>query len=475
MEENSTSNLIERFNQWLTESVMIKLFSIGILMLILMIPASWIESLIQERQSRAAEVVREVSDKWSGGQTLSGPVLMIPFTKVELLKRWDNGKQIEEMIETKHNAYFLPEYFGLVGKVKPQVLHRGIFDVAVYESEIAMEAKFLNPDFASWNIPEDRVHWNEAVMVNGISDLRGIDADPQIEIGGKKLMAGPSSNIGIEINPVMTTLSKNDGHIVPEQINLSNGIVVPLNWKSREDFTDQFAMKLSLKGSENIYFVPVGKSTQVNLSGPWSSPSFEGKLLPADRTVDATGFTALWKVLSFNRPFSQQWIDQDQSLNGSEFGVRLLIPADQYQKSARTAKYHALIILLAFTALFLVEITSKIKIHPFQYILIGVALIVYYTLLLSLSEHLGYNVAYLIASLATVLLVSFYSATFLKRKQIILLFSGLMLFFYIFIFVIIQAEDFSLLIGSVGLFLIISLLMYFSRNIAWYKESPTRQ
>lgn len=470
METNTTPNLIERFNQWLTESVMIKLFSIGILILILMIPASWIESLIRERQMRAADVMNEVSEKWSGGQTLSGPVLVIPFTKVEILKRWDNGKQMEDVIETKHKAFFLPENFNVTGKVKPQVLHRGIFDVAVYESEIAMEAKFLPPDFSSWNIPDEQVQWNEAVLVNGISDLRGIDADPVIESGARKLHAEPSSNIGIDINQIINHSKNDDKHLEEVNVPPGNGIVVPLNWKSREDFNDQFAIILSLKGSESIYFIPVGKSSQVNLSGPWSSPSFEGKLLPADRTVDHTGFSAKWKILSFNRPFSQQWIDREQSLNGAEFGVRLLIPADQYQKSARTAKYHTLIIILAFTALFLVEITSKLKIHPFQYILIGVALIVYYTLLLSLSEHLGYNTAYAIASLATIILVSLYSATFLKSRQILFLFTGLMTFFYIFIFVIIQAEDFSLLIGSIGLFLVISFLMYFSRNIKWYKE-----
>jgi inner membrane protein len=157
-------------------------------------------------------------------------------------------------------------------------------------------------------------------------------------------------------------------------------------------------------------------------------------------------------------------------LSGSEFGVRLLIPADQYQKSIRTAKYGALIIILAFTALFLVEITTKIRIHPFQYILIGVALIIYYTLLLSLSEQVGYNIAYGISSVATIFLVSFYASSFLKKKSILFLFTTLMTFFYAFIFVIIQAQDYSLLIGSIGLFIIIGLLMYFSRNIKWYGD-----
>ena len=450
---------------------MIKLFSIGFLILILMIPASWIERLISERQTRAAEVVREVSDKWSGSQTLSGPILVIPFTKIEKSKRWDNGKQFEDVIETKHKAYFLPENFIANGKVKPQVLHRGIFDVAVYESEISMDAQFIAPDFTSWNIPDEQVYWNEAILVNGISDLRGIDADPIIESVSKKFEAEPSSNIGIHSNQFVANQVLDVGKSADAQnISLTSGIVASLNWKSRKDFTNRFTMRLSLKGSESLYFVPVGKSTQVNLTGPWSSPSFEGKLLPSERSINDAGFSANWKVLSFNRPFAQKWINDEQSLGGSEFGVRLLIAADQYQKSTRTAKYDELIIILAFTALFLVEITSKIKIHPFQYILIGVVLIIYYTLLLALSEHVGYNAAYSIASIATTALVSIYASTFLRSRQVSLLFTGVMIFFYVFIYVIIQAEDFSLLIGSVGLFLIIGILMYFSRNIKWYRE-----
>ena len=473
METHNTPNLIERFNQWLTESIMIKLLSIGFLTLILMIPASWIEDLINERQTRADDVIREVSDKWSGSQTISGPVLVIPFTKIEKVKRWDDGKQVEEEIESVHKAFFLPDDFKVQGKVKPQLLHRGIFDVAVYGSEITMESQFTSPDFSGWNIPDEQVHWQEAMLVNSISDLRGIDANPSIESGDKKFMAEPSSDIGIRLNKyaMAGSTAYSTSNPADKSLYVTSGIVVPLGMTTRADFTGQFKVSLSLKGSESLYFVPVGKSTQVDLSGEWTSPSFEGKLLPADRTLDDAGFSATWKVLSFNRPFSQKWINDEQALDGAEFGVRLLIPADQYQKSTRTAKYHALIIILAFTALFLVEITSKIKIHPFQYILIGVALIIYYTLLLSLSEHVGYNVAYLISSLATTALVTFYASTFLQSRQFVWLFTGLMSCFYIFIFVIIQVQDFSLLIGSIGLFLIIGLVMYFSRNIKWYKET----
>jgi len=469
METQSAPNLFERFNTWITESIMIKLFSIGFLILILLIPASWIEELIQERQGRANEVIREVSDKWSGTQTLSGPVLMIPFTKIEKIKRWQEGKQIEEVIESVHKAYFLPEDYKVTSKVAPEVLHRGIFEVAVYDSEVSMEAAFGIPDFSSWNIPDAQVHWKEAILLNAITDLRGISEDPIIQVGEKKFVSEPSSDIGLMINQSVSYQPEEGGELVKSDMDrLTSGIVVPLHWLARPESAINFIIKLSLKGSEGLYFIPIGKSTQVSATGPWTSPSFEGKLLPADRTIDEQGFAATWKILSFNRPFAQKWINNDQSLSGSEFGVRLLIPADQYQKSIRTAKYGALIIILAFTALFLVEITTKIRIHPFQYILIGVALIIYYTLLLSLSEQVGYNIAYGISSIATILLVSFYASSFLQKKSILFLFTTLMTFFYAFIFVIIQAQDFSLLIGSIGLFLIIGLLMYFSRNIKWY-------
>ncbi len=467
----TTPNLFERFNQWITESIMVKLFSIGFLILILLIPASWIESLIRERQGRAQEVINEVSEKWSGDQTLSGPVLMIPFTKIEKTKKWNDGKQIEELKETTHKAYFLPETYTVKSNVKPEVLHRGIFDVAVYESDIAMDASFSTPDFSTWNIPDEQVHWKDAMLINGITDLRGISENPIIQNGSKKLLSEPASDIGLNISQQHYVPTEYDGEIAARpRTNLVSGIVTPLGWSSRADIVADYSIKLSLKGSESLYFVPTGKSTEVSSSGAWPSPSFEGKLLPSDRTVNEEGFSATWKVLSFNRPFSQKWVNEEQSLSGSEFGLRLLIPADQYQKSTRTAKYGVLIIILAFTALFLVEITTKIRIHPFQYILVGVALIIYYTLLLSLSEQVGYNAAYAISSIATILLVSVYAASFLKKKSIIFLFTFLMTCFYAFIFVIIQAQDFSLLIGSIGLFLIVGLLMYFSRNIKWYKE-----
>jgi len=445
------TSLLDRFNNWVKESIIIKLISIGILILILMIPSSLVQDLISERENRADEAFAEVSNKWAASQTIAGPVLMIPFRQFDKIDEWEKGIKYTRVVESRHNAYFLPEELNVNGNIKPEVLHRGIFDVAVYDSKVSMQSTFGNVNFSKWNIPDDQVYWNEARLLVGIKDLQGIHENPKIYSGDKSFDSESSANVGLSTDAV-------------------TGIVVPFNWTKREDIIKSFNIDLVLKGSERLYFVPVGKTSSVTVDGDWASPSFDGKMLPTDRKVTETNFKASWKVLAFNRPFAEQWINDDQSLAGSEFGVRLLIPADQYQKSMRTAKYSALIILLAFTALFLVEITRKVRIHPFQYILIGIALVIYYTLLLSISEHLGYNTSYAISSIATVLLLTLYSMTFLKQRGLVILFSAVMTIFYTFIFVIIQAQDFSLLIGSLGLFLIIAVVMYFSRNIKWYND-----
>jgi inner membrane protein len=468
-------NLLERFNTWIQESIMIKLFSIGFLILILLIPSSWIESLIEERQYRANEVIQEVSDKWSVTQTLSGPVLVIPYTKTEVI---DRGKDGIEKYDVTEKAFFLPEQLNIDGNVTPQNLHRGIFDVVVYQSTLKIKSEFAKPDFKNLNIPLDRVQWKDAYLVFGITDLRGISDNPVITLGQDTLSSEPSNDIGVSVRantPANATAyseyrSGVDYATVESDVVSTKGIMANLNWEKEEDFASVMNMKLDLKGSQRLDFVPGGKTTEVKLSGKWPNPSFDGKYVPATREITDDSFAATWKVLHFNRPFSQQWTDKNQSLSGWDFGVKLLVPVDQYQKSIRTSKYGILIILLTFISLLLVEITQKLRIHPFQYILIGAALTIYYTLLLSFSEHLGYNTAYLIASVATVILISAYATTFISSRRLIILVSMLLVLFYSFIFIIILQQELSLLLGSVGLFIIIGMLMYFSRKVKWYAK-----
>ncbi len=460
METQNTNNLLEKFNNWMKESISIKLASIGLLVLILLVPSSWIQSLMEERQERALSVTDEVADKWARAQTITGPVLVIPFTKREKIDKGKDGIEIREWTE---RAFFLPEKFSSNGKVKPEKLHRGIFDVAVYESNIAISALFKLPDFEKLGVSEMDVHWKESSFLLGLSDLRGISSNPTILVGGAELTGEPTNNLGLS-KPTQNSENGNRG------VANERGILVKLPWLVKDDFKGDVKVNFQLRGSSQLFFAPVGKTTQVSLEGPWPNPSFDGMFLPTKRDITESGFKAQWNILHYNRPFSQQWIEGDQNVSDANFGVKFLIPVDQYQKSIRTAKYGQLIILLTFIALFMVEIMKKIWIHPFQYILIGSALIIYYTLLISVSEHIGYNLAYALSSLATVTLISLYSLTFLETRKLTALLSTLLVFFYSFIFVIIQLQDYSLLLGSIGLFLIISIVMYFSKNVKWYNE-----
>jgi inner membrane protein len=443
-----------KFNLSYGTNVTLKLLFVGLLTLVLLIPAVWILALIEERQERAEGVIAEVSEKWAGSQTLVGPILVIPYTVSETRV---NSSGNEYAAQRTENAYFLPEQLSIMGKVEPEVLRRGIFDAVVYRSTVSTQATFKAPDFSTLDVSSENIQWANARFVLGIKDLGGISTNPVIAAGGKNLVTEQITDIYERPN-VATELA-------------TPGIVSKAGWSSAADFQPDVSFTLNFRGSQSLNFVPAGKETKVSLAGAWGNPSFDGKFLPETRTVNENDFTAEWSILHFNRPFPQQWTGNQTKLEGSEFGVNLLVPVDQYQKSTRAAKYAILIILLTFVALFMVEIIRKIKIHPFQYALIGAALIIYYTLLLSISEHLGFNAAYWIATAATVLLVSWYARTFLPDASNTILFSLMLTIFYAFIFVIILQQDFSLLIGSVGLFLVVAALMYFSRKITWYKES----
>jgi inner membrane protein len=463
-------NLFERFNRWMQESITVKLISIGFLVLILLIPSSWIQDLMQERQVRAESVMQEISSKWSGNQTLSGPILVVPY-KVQ--RKIDHGKEGIEIQEYIEKYYLLPETLDIKGEVNPSVLHRGIFDAAVYSSSLNINANFGKPDFQSFKIASDMILWKDAYMIFSITDLRGISENPQFTVGGIAKASEPSSTLGISFKKFAK-----DANAYPSSPDgatdlSSNGIIAKLNWQTENDFSGATSIKISLKGSTRLFFNPTGKTTTVQLSGPWSSPSFDGEFLPESRDITEKNFSANWKILHYNRPFAQSWTEDNTQLSGSEFGVKLVIPVDQYQKSIRTSKYGHLVIILTFVALFLVEITKKIRIHPFQYILIAAALTIYYTLLLSFSEQVGYNYAYVISSVATVILICLYSISFLKNRALVALFTSLLLIFYTFIFVIVLQQDLSLLLGSIGLFIIVGALMYFARKVNWYGEATT--
>lgn len=440
---NTEQTPFEKISNWLKQSVGLKLTTITILMLLLLIPSSMINSIISERESLNKSVLYEVSSKWANEQQVNGPILAIP-----LLYEYHN-KENEILQQIKH-LYILPDALNINGTIEPKTLKRGIYEVVVYRSKLIVSGNFdLNAKIDQSGLKE--IQFDKAFISIGISDLRGIEDQILLEWGNEKLQVQPGSRL-------------------PEMIQSGVSIDVP---KLAEDFTNKvnFSFALNLQGSQNLSFIPVGGTTEVQLKSTWTSPSFNGNFIPKTREITNEGFTANWKALLLNRNYPQSWIDNNMNtrMQESGFGVDLIMPLDDYQKATRSAKYAAMTISLIFLVFFLVEILNGKKIHPFQYTLVGLALCLFYVLLISISEHSNFNIAYLISAGVSSLLISLYSTSVFKSVKFTGILTTTILGIYTFLFVTLQLADYALLMGSIGLTVILAITMYFTRNINWYK------
>ena len=283
-----------------------------------------------------------------------------------------------------------------------------------------------------------------------MSDLRGIKENVEIKWGNQSLKVEPGTRI-------------------PNTVE--SGVTVPLPDIEALTGQDQdFQFQLHIQGSQNLSFIPLGKTTNAHLNSVWPSPGFDGSFLPDSREVTSEGFTADWKVLELNRNFPQTWLGVYSSLvfEQSAFGVSLIKTVDDYRKSERSVKYALLTIALTFLVFFLVEILNKRRIHPFQYALVGLALSIFYILLVSVSEHSNFDIAYTVSFVAIILMVGLYARRLFNSLKLSSLLSFCLTGIYGFIFITLQLEDYALLMGSIGLAVILALTMYLTRNIDWY-------
>ncbi len=458
----SNQSLFERLNQWISNSATIKLLSIGILILLLLIPASMISSLIQEREFTREAAIDEVSNKWSREQIICGPVLTVPYKKY----REDSEGKLKEITEYAH---FLPNSLDVSGEVMPEKRYRGIYEVVVYNTQLAYQGQFARPDFSDWDIAEEDILWKDAFVSVGISDMRGIKENIALQWNENTRSFDPGMQTflmftGADQSP-RDSFERTNSAFPNKIANAGVSTRVPLTGQE-ENIAYDFS--LDLNGSKYLNFVPLGKETTVQLASPWQNPSFDGAFLPDERSVAEEGFNAHWKVLHLNRNYPQQWQGAAYSVNDSVFGVNLLLPVDEYQKSMRSAKYAVMIIALTFLLFFFVEVLNKKRIHPFQYILVGLAICIFYTLLLSLSEHTSFNFAYAIASVVIIGMITVYAQSIFKNQLLTRILGFMLVVIYGFIFVILQLQDFALLMGSIGLLIVLGIVMYLSRKVDWY-------
>ena len=432
----------------LKNNIYLKLGAIVFITLVLLIPTSMIRSLITEREATQNEAIKEVSSKWAEQQTISGPFVSIPYYRY--VKEVSSNDSAEKIVQVKDYLHILPSQLNISGNINPEKRYRGIYEIVVYNSKLEISGTFNKFDLAALDIQPKDISFDKAEFVVGIDDLRGIEEQINLSWNNESI----SFNPGVSSDDVV-----------------KSGINAVVKMDPKDSSTYQFKLSLNLKGSQLLYFTPVGKVTDINLSSDWPNPSFNGAFLPDKREISEKGFKANWNVLHLNRNFPQIWTGSQHTISKSSFGIDLILPVDNYQKSYRSIRYAILFIGFTFLVFFFIEVLNKVFIHPVQYILVGVALIVFYTLLLSFSEHMKYNLAFIISAFSTLLLIAGYVKAILKSTQLSLLISGILTVLYTFIFVIIQLQDYALLIGSIGIFIILGLVMYFSRKIDWYNLS----
>jgi inner membrane protein len=424
---------------WDRNRILIKGFIIGFLILLMLIPAFFVSNLVYERQSRQTEVINEVSSKWAEQQTVTGPILVLPYKEY-------NKTPAGAIEETRRTAYLLPEVLNVNGHMQPEIRHRSIFDVILYRSDIELRGSFNFQTLEKLEIPAQNIMWQEARLEIGVNDIRGPEDEIQLNWNGTNEQFEPGT---------------------PETTVLKQGLNAPVTADLQNK--PNFNIHINLRGSGYLYFTPVGKTTEVTLNAPWKDPAFDGAYLPYQTpAITDKGFTAKWKVLQSSRQYPQCWVDKDPGIDQSAFGVKLLQPVDGYSKTQRTSKYAILFIALTFTIFFFLEVIQNKMVHPLQYVLVGLALCIFYTLLLSISEYTGFNIAYSIASVATVLLIGLYVGSVFKDRKTSVVFTLALGGLYAYIFILIQLQDYALLFGSIGLFLIIAAMMYYSRKIDWY-------
>ncbi len=409
------------------------------LILLMLIPTLFISNLVNERQARQQEVVKEVSSKWASAQTISGPYIAVPYTQPGVDA--DN-----KPVTIRKQIILLANSLNVTGDIFPQNRPRSIYKVLLYKSKLALKGSF-KPNWPA-DINTANIDFANARLCFGLSDFKGIEEEIFVNLNGQRLALTP----GLPLTDLDTI-----GLSVPVELNmeaLKAGIV--------------FDMQVKIKGSEQLHFMPLSANSSFAIHSAWPNPSFDGNVLPNDRQVNEKGFDAKWNFNQANLPFGT--VLQQGSINKSNlaFGVSMVQPADQYNKTMRSVKYAILFIGLTFGLFFIVEIMQQKPFHPVQYVLVGLALVIFYTLLLSISEYLLFDQAYLIAAAATILLITLYAKGHFTSGKTAAVFASVLSALYGFIFILIRLEDTALIVGSIGLFLVLALVMYASRNINWY-------
>ncbi|QAU35334.1 cell envelope integrity protein CreD [Janthinobacterium sp. 17J80-10] len=451
------------------KTLLFKALIVGALIFLIGLPLMMIQSTISERMAYHAQAVNSIAADSVREQTVIGPLLVIPYTdeydEEQLLEAEPRKTRIVKRVVSKRRLVF-PNDLQVKGTVDTDQRYRGIHKVLVYSSQQTLSGDFVLPALASFERekPESRLTLGQPFVALTIEDVRGIRNIPKITWNGTAVEFAQGADLSA----------------------FKNGLHAPVDTGDlKQATTAKFSFDLGLDGIERLHFVPVAKNNQITLSSKWPHPQFGGRFLPTPktRTVDANGFSATWNISALATSAQQQLtqLEQAGSRSGTApggnatlenldyFSVGFIEPVDIYSQADRAIKYGLLFVALTFAAFFLFELLKQLPIHPVQYLLVGLALALFFLLLVSLSEHIRFVQAYLIASSACIVLIGFYLAYALRNWKRGMGFGIALTVLYGVLFGLLRSENNALVMGSILLFGVLSAIMIATRKVDWYQ------
>lgn len=440
-----------------------KFFLIGFLILLLLIPLFMVMGLISEREGRSREVAREVAQTWGGQQYLSGPYLIVPYT---VMVETRDGKESVQR-KTQKFGVFLPDTLKIATDTDAKVLQRSIFDVNVYTANVTLSGDFPAPDIRSIDPNALDVRWNDAVLSVALSDVSGLKDSASVRLNN-------SDRISFEPSIGVSDAKQTGIHARLKPI--AQASLLPIGADTPPD-TFTYDIKLVFTGSQSLKFAPAGRLTNTTLKSDWAHPSFTGNFLPDEREISGTGFNATWQVPHLARSVPQSYsIERGflDKLGPYQFGVTFYAPVDFYDLVSRAAKYAILFLSFAFMAVFVMEMLSGVRIHAVQYVFVGLAMIFFYVLLLSFSEHIGFSKAYASASLATGGMLALYFSKVFDSLRYGLLSAAIFVLVYGLLYMILRLEDYALLTGALLGFAVLTAVMFATLRVDWSSATSSK-
>jgi inner membrane protein len=436
---------------------LLKIAAIVFLTILLLIPMFRIQGLIRERQALRDGVVQEIARSAAYAQTLTGPLLIVPYTRKLQEQQLDaNQKLVTVTREVAGELRLLPATMDLGGRLETEERRRGIYRARIFNADTRLTGRFEIPANFGFDTDTASYTFGSAHLVLGISDIRGIGNALALQANGASVNFQPGTGTAV----------------------LASGVQAPLGLVATPSAqTLDYQIELKLQGTSDFQVTPVGRDSHVMLTSNWPHPSFAGEFLPKAREVNSDGFSAEWQTSFFATNMEESLARCEPSADASNhscaefraqhFGVSFVDPVDQYLKSNRAAKYAFLFIGLTFAGFFVFEVLRRFSVHPVQYGLVGLSLALFFLLLLSFSEHIGFAAAYVVSATACVGLITFYVSHVLASRAHASGFGLALAALYGLLYGILSSEDYALLMGSLLVFGLLAAVMVLTRKVNW--------